>query len=154
MAQEQRNPSQTQPKIGPAPSVISPSSPYYSMDDLPKGEIAQPAMWLFERGWKCLGDPAWPTAQWFDPASPSKVEKQEVPCYGYVERLDHADRDAQGRPKLKLVREHLKDQDGTERGNQTVPIMQTVIAHPAAAATLQEAIRMQLNREEAKQKVG
>lgn len=145
MAQDQRN--QQQPGGQPRPGVISPASPFYSKDNLPKGEIDPDALWLFDRGWKSLGNPSWETAKWFDPARPLKTEKHEVPCFGYVERLDHNDRDASGKPKLKIVHEQLYDQDGTPQGNRRIPITQTVIVPPASAMTRQEAILVQLDRE-------
>lgn len=113
-----------------------------------------PAAYLRSKGWKCLGDPSWPTAEWLDPEAPRRdsYSKKKVE---YQVQVDDVITHRDGRKEVKTRTEtkRVMAQDG--RG--TYQEAEQVVYHPAVQGVpMTHALRIQTDRdlraEEARQK--
>ena len=121
-------------------------SPYYDADNLPE-KCNRTARWLLQQGWKCLGEPDWPEAEWYVPGAVDREISVRVAKKGYVWR--HTGKvDAMGRPIAEQVEEVLHQQDGSHLGVLNVPVMQLRVTPPSAPMSFRQAVQVQRLRDE------
>ena len=104
-----------------------------------------PASYLQSKGWKCLGNPDWPSAGWLDPSKPLTEEKSEVPVM--APHLVPDGVTPEGKPKFKYEIRQVQVQDGTGVTGQKVPAFRTHIRPKVEPIPMQEALMIQLERD-------
>ena len=107
-----------------------------------------PVAYLRAKGWKCLGNPDWPTARWIDPTQPAAAHytTEDILVPQVIEKKFRDDRD--GLEKTRLVEElqHVMVQDG--RGKQ-VRAQRTVYHPKATPVPIEFALLAQMERDAA-----
>lgn len=107
-----------------------------------------PTAYLQARGWKCLGEPSWPSALWVDPEQPQHAHYRREPIMApRLVQKTYRD-DADGREKTRVVEElqQVMAQDG--RGGYKHA--ERLVFHPKAMpVSVVEALQTQIERDAA-----
>lgn len=136
------------PTIAPtrAQQQPAPDSPFYTKDNMPEG-CSPSVRWLFNRGWKCLGEPSWEKSLWYTPEAQPEETSHREPKKGRIWR-QKGKKDQMGHPVAELNEEVLMQQDGSPLGILNVPCEQLVVTPAAQPMTFAQAFQAQQSREE------
>jgi hypothetical protein len=108
-----------------------------------------PVAYLRGKGWRCLGNPEWPTARWVDPeqAPAAHYTTEKIVVRKMVNR-PHRD-PATGKEVMRLVEEeqHIMAQDGS--GGPPVPAYRAVFHPQVTPVAMEVALLTQMDREAA-----
>lgn len=113
----------------------------------PPDPFVNPQSYLRSKGWKCLGDPSWPTAGWLDPTKPLKDSYTTEPIMTHV--WDYEGTDEKGHPKFQRMLRQVQAQNG-----QGAPVRLELAFrdhfHPKVQPVdMQTALMIQMERDQA-----
>ncbi len=106
-----------------------------------------PAAYLLEKGWRCLGNPSWESSHWLDPMQPLVSSYTEEPCMYEVEMRDEYVEDGKVKVRYKKEMRQVLAQDGRGGGGQAA---RRYVYHPKVKPMgLSDALMAQLERDAA-----
>lgn len=105
--------------------------------------------YLKAKGWRCLGNPEWPTAKWLDPTQPLVAHYTEEPIYYDHEVREEYYQDGQRKIRYRMEKRQILAQDGS--AGALVAAKRFVFHPKVTPVDMQHALSVQLERDAAEQ---